>query len=84
MIERRGVRVIGISTGSPSYFLLTPPLLSVCHSLHTGTLGAFKFQVLLLQLTTSLALIKLASVIVDTLAVRFLPRKKLYKYVFWR
>jgi hypothetical protein len=44
-----------------------------------GTLGAFKFQALLIQLTTSLALIKLASVIVDQLAIRVLPRKEHYK-----
>lgn len=49
----------------------------------SGTLGVFRFQQLLVQLTTSLALYKIASLIVDTLAVRILPQRKHYfKYKF--
>jgi len=44
----------------------------------TGAMGAFRFQTLLLQLTTSLALVKIAQLVVDILATRFLPRKQLY------
>jgi len=45
----------------------------------TGQIGSFDFQALLLQLTTSLTLIKLATVIVDQIAMYILPKKSLYK-----
>jgi len=43
-----------------------------------GLLGKFQFQQLLLSLTTSLALIKIAATIVDTLATRILPMRAVY------
>jgi hypothetical protein len=45
----------------------------------SGQIGSFDFQVLLVQLTTSLALIKVATTVVDLIAIRLLPRKGLYK-----
>eukprot|EP01116_Phalansterium_solitarium_P006533 TRINITY_DN18866_c0_g1_i1.p1 TRINITY_DN18866_c0_g1~~TRINITY_DN18866_c0_g1_i1.p1 ORF type:complete len:425 (+),score=79.25 TRINITY_DN18866_c0_g1_i1:127-1401(+) len=44
----------------------------------TGQLGLFDFQTLLVQLATSLALITTSKLIVDSLAIYVLPRKKLY------
>eukprot|EP01113_Clastostelium_recurvatum_P004575 TRINITY_DN1201_c0_g1_i3.p1 TRINITY_DN1201_c0_g1~~TRINITY_DN1201_c0_g1_i3.p1 ORF type:complete len:407 (+),score=106.78 TRINITY_DN1201_c0_g1_i3:122-1342(+) len=45
----------------------------------TGTLGGFAFQTLLIQLTTALALMRLATTLVDMAAIHVLPRKLLYK-----
>jgi len=44
----------------------------------TGTLGAFQFQQLLVQLTTGLALVKLATVVVDFLATKLMPQRNIY------
>ena len=46
--------------------------------IQTGSLAVFDFQALLLVLTTSLALLAIATTIVDNLAVNVLPLKKLY------
>eukprot|EP01111_Echinosteliopsis_oligospora_P016821 TRINITY_DN7116_c0_g1_i2.p1 TRINITY_DN7116_c0_g1~~TRINITY_DN7116_c0_g1_i2.p1 ORF type:complete len:418 (-),score=74.27 TRINITY_DN7116_c0_g1_i2:19-1272(-) len=45
----------------------------------SGEIGIFKFQVLLIQLTSALALIKVATTIVDLIAIYLLPRKSQYK-----
>lgn len=47
--------------------------------LMAGEIGAFTFQALLIQLTTSIALVKVATTAVDLLAIHLLPRKVLYK-----
>lgn len=39
-----------------------------------GEIGHFTFQALLIQLTTSVALIKVATIAVDLIAINFLPR----------
>jgi len=58
VIERRGIRVIGVVTGE---------------------LGEFEFQTFLIQLTTALALIKVATTVVDLVALNILPRRKDYQ-----
>jgi len=47
--------------------------------LQTGELGTFDITTLVIQLTTSLALLKLTTTIVDLLAVRVLPHKEQYR-----
>jgi len=47
--------------------------------LMAGEIGSFTFQALLIQLTTSIALIKVATTAVDLLAIHLLPRRVLYK-----
>jgi len=44
----------------------------------SGEIGFFDFQTLLIQLTTSLALLKIATTLVDLVAIKLLPRRKLY------
>lgn len=44
-----------------------------------GEIGFFTFQALLIQLTTSVALVKIATTAVDLLAINLLPRRGLYK-----
>lgn len=44
-----------------------------------GELGHFTFQTLLIQLTTSLALMKVATTAVDLIAINILPAKILYR-----
>jgi len=51
--------------------------------LQTGTIGKFDFQTLLLTFVSGLGLLAVATLIVDTLALRVLPRKQLYsRYKF--
>jgi hypothetical protein len=47
--------------------------------LQKGQLGRFSFQVLLVQLVSALALLKVATTIVDLIAVQLLPHKAYYK-----
>jgi hypothetical protein len=47
--------------------------------LQQGKLGRFSFQVLLLQLVSALALLKLATTIVDLLAIQLMPHKAYYR-----
>jgi hypothetical protein len=47
--------------------------------LQKGKLGRFSFQVLLLQLVSALALLSIATTIVDLLALRLMPHKGYYK-----
>lgn len=44
-----------------------------------GQVGSFRFQTLLIQLTTSLALMKLATTAVDLIAINLLPERVRYK-----
>jgi hypothetical protein len=44
-----------------------------------GQIGTFRFQTLLIQLTTSLALMKLATTAVDLIAINLLPERVRYK-----
>ena len=47
--------------------------------LQTGQLGTFSITTLIVQLTTSLALLKLTTTIVDVLAVSVLPHRVQYR-----
>lgn len=47
--------------------------------LQQGRLGRFSFQQLLVQLVSALALLKVATTIVDLIAIRFLPHKDYYR-----
>lgn len=58
LIERKGIRIVGVMAGE---------------------IGSFTFQALLIQLTTSIALIKIATTAVDLIAINLLPRRVLYK-----
>ena len=47
--------------------------------LQTGQLGTFSITTLILQLTTSLALLKITTTVVDVLAVSVLPHRAQYR-----
>lgn len=52
--------------------------------LQQGQLGRFSFQQLLVQLVSALALLKVASTIVDLIAIRAMPHRAYYKDLKWQ
>lgn len=48
--------------------------------MNVGEIGSFTFQALLIQLTTSIALVKIATTAVDLLAIHLLPR---HSFIIW-
>ena len=47
--------------------------------LQTGTIGRFSIQTLFIKLVTALGLLSVATVVVELLMIRVMPRRKLYK-----
>ena len=51
-------------------------------TLQTGQIGSFSITTLLIQLTASMALIAVSTIIVDSLALYVMPQRKLYRLVY--